>query len=350
MRPTTRIGAISLIMLGLTACTTPAPSDIEAVHNDSTAEHKNYAKAFDMQRCVNIGNSFEAPIGAPWGKKVQPEEFSVIKSKGFDTVRIPARWSDYLGPAPNYRIAPDFMETINEAVSAALDADLNVILNMHHNEDIVEVPGPAIPAYLAAWRQIAEHFKDAPDDLWFELLNEPYKNLNGSALARVQSEGVAVVRVSNPERIIILGGEEWSGIRTLDTNIAPPDENIVYTFHYYDPFNFTHQEAGWLGDAMPKGKRGWGNANDRAELRTAGDTAVDYRARIRRPVFLGEFGAHSPIANRQRVKWAGAVRAEFESRDIPWCLWSYSNTFALYDNETGIWDKNMLGALGVARD
>ena len=41
--------------------------------------------AFDMQRCVNMGNSFEAPKDDPWGKPVNPADFETIRAKGFDT-------------------------------------------------------------------------------------------------------------------------------------------------------------------------------------------------------------------------------------------------------------------------
>lgn len=312
---------------------------------DPAPQFQSVEQDFDMQRCVNMGNSLEAPAGAPWGKPINPADFELIRAKGFDTVRIPVRWSDYLGPSPTFSIDAGLMVTVDEAVTAALAADLNVILNMHHNEEIVETPAAAMPAFIAAWEQIADHFKAAPADLWFEPLNEPYNNLKGELMQTMQRESVATIRASNPERIIILGGESWSNVTTLDTNIAPPDEKIVYTFHYYDPFDFTHQNASWLGDSMPKKERGWGSDKDRADLTEAADIAANYREQIGRPVFAGEFGANLGIPNDQRTKWAGAVRNEMEARDIPWCLWAYSNTFALYDNDTETWDEDMLTAL-----
>lgn len=249
-----------------------------------------------------------------------------------------------------YKISPAFMIEVETVVQAALDADLNVILNMHHNEEIVVDPKAAMPAYVAAWEQIAEHFKDSPDSLWFETLNEPHKALKGDLMRESQALGIAAIRETNPDRIIILGGEDWSGIRTLDTNMAPPDENIVYTFHYYDPFDFTHQKAAWLGDSMPKAERGWGNEEDRKALDLAGDIASAYRSKMNRPVFMGEFGANSPIKNSDRVKWAGAVRTEMEGHQVPWCMWAYSNTFAIYDNDAEKWDQKMLAALGLGTD
>lgn len=301
--------------------------------------------AFDMQKCVNMGNSFESPRDAPWGKPIDPKYFFMIKEKGFDTVRIPVRWSDYTKSAPDYMIETDFMTKVSDIIDAALAQDLNVILNVHHFEEIMEDPKGQTKKLLAIWKQLADKFKDKPDDLWFEVINEPFNKLEGRDLLVLQTKAVRTIRKSNPDRIIILGGEDWSGIRTLDTNIMPPDANIVYTFHYYDPFTFTHQKAPWLGEAMPKKKRGWGSKEDHAELAKAVQTATDFKTIIERPLFVGEFGAYEKIKNSERVEYVGAVREAMEEAQIPWCLWSFSNTFALYDPENSKWDKDMLEAL-----
>lgn len=303
--------------------------------------------AFDMQRCVNMGNSLEAPRGVAWGKPINLDDFAVIRSMGVDTVRIPARFSDYVGPGPAYIIEEAFMAEVKAAVDAALAAELNVMLDVHHYEEIMEDPKTEFRKFLSMWRQIATLYKDYPDDLWFEVLNEPKDALRGDLMRAAQRVGYLAIRETNPTRIVIFGGEEWSGIRTLDSNLEAPDENIVYTYHYYDPFDFTHQKASWLGDAMPEGTRGWGSREDKEELAAAIQTATAYRDKMERPVFLGEFGVYDEAAKRERVKWLEAVRIAHEEAEIPWCLWAYSNTFALYDNEKGRHDKAAVKALGL---
>ncbi|MCK0127632.1 glycoside hydrolase family 5 protein [Erythrobacter sp. F6033] len=302
------------------------------------------ASQFQMKRCVNMGNALEAPKDASWGRLYSKEDYDRVAKAGLDTVRIPVRWSDYTGPAPDFGIDPEFMALVDQNLKWAQDAGLNVILNIHHFEEIMEDPEGQMLRYGMIWDQLSKHYAEQPENVWFEVLNEPFKNLKGTQMRRAQTVGLTLIRNHNPDRIVILGGEEWSGIRTLATNLATDDPNVVYTFHYYDPFPFTHQEATWLGDDMPKGKRGWGSKADKAELAAAVDTATAFRDAIKRPVFLGEFGVNSPVDNKERVKWAGAVSAAMEGADIPWCLWSYGNTFALYDNERGF-DQSMLKAL-----
>lgn len=302
------------------------------------------AADFEMTRCVNMGNALEAPNGATWGRLYGSEDYQRIAEAGFDTVRIPVRWSDYTGPAPDYRIHPDFADLVDQNLSWALESGLNVVLNIHHFEEIMDEPEPQMARFRAIWSQIALRYSQLPKSVWFEVLNEPHTNLKGTEMRALQRQAIELIRQDNPTRIVILGGEEWSGIRTLGTNLASDDPNVIYTFHYYDPFSFTHQQATWLGDDMPKGRRGWGSREDRNELASAVETARAFREATGKPLFLGEFGANAPIDNAERVKWAGAVRTAMEEAEIPWCLWSYGNTFALYTDEGG-WDKDMLEAL-----
>jgi len=302
------------------------------------------ASAFKMKRCVNMGNSLETPNGVSWGRAYTAADYNRIRAAGFDTVRIPIRWSDYTGPEPDYRIHPDFMTLAKKNLANAKAAGLNVILNVHHFEELMENPQGHMKRFRAIWRELATTFAGEPSNIWFEVLNEPHKNLKGKLMQGAQLVAIAAIRESNPNRIIILGGEEWSGINSLSTNIAPPDNNIVYTFHYYDPFDFTHQQAEWLGENMPKGKRGWGSKTDREELAQAVETATSFRKAVDQPVFLGEFGVNKPVKNSARVRYVEAVSQTMESVNIPWCLWAYGNTFELYNDDTG-WDQNMLSVL-----
>jgi endoglucanase len=331
---------LALSTLGASAYAGTASADAPQDNADQTTK-----AAFSMKRCLNMGNALETPANETWGGRLNTaEDYQRIADAGFDTVRIPVRWSAYLNKDSNYTIHPEFAKIVDQNIINANKAGLNVILNVHHFDELMNNPGEQMARFRAIWDQISLRYSKLPDSVWFEVLNEPHTNLSGKAMRQLQAQAIAIIRRDNPERIIILGGEQYSNIRTLASNLAPPDDNIVYTFHYYDPFNFTHQEATWLGDATPKGKRGWGSKADKEELANAVSIAVAFRDAINRPVFLGEFGANDPIDNAERVEWAGAVKTAMEQANIPWCLWSYSNTFAAYKDESG-WDQDMLKAL-----
>lgn len=308
--------------------------------------------AFDMHRCVNMGNSLENAKASKWGGggNISPTDFARIKAKGFDTVRVPIRWNDYTGPGPDYAIEPAFADYVKEIVDSALDNDLNVILNIHHFHELMDDPEGEFPKFEALWQQIAVQFADYPDDLWFEFLNEPSKALKGELMQYAQQSAVDIIRKTNPDRVIILGGEFWSNFRQIDTNIAPPDANIVYTFHYYEPFDFTHYLAEWTKPNMPDTPRGWGSVQDRADLSAAVATVTSYRDQVSRPVFLGEFGAYTSLDHDDRMRWIAAVRSEMDAAEIPWCLWAYANTFPVYNANAAQWDSDTVSALGLTND
>jgi hypothetical protein len=63
----------------------------------------------------------------------------------------------------------------------------------------------------------------------------------------------AAARSSAPKLTLILTGACYSSAASL-ARIDPkaiPDDNVIWTFHSYDPFLLTHQGATWAGDFIP---------------------------------------------------------------------------------------------------
>ncbi len=301
-------------------------------------------------RCINMGNHLEAPTEGEWGGKlIDAADFQRIADAGFSTIRLPVRWSTRADSAPPYPIAPAFMQRVKAVVADARGAGLNVILDSHHFEQLHADPSPANIARLAGmWTQIAAAFADQPDaHLWFEIENEPHDKFDDSNLLDVLTPALAEIRKSNPTRPVIIGGESWSGINSLTTLQLPDDPHIVPTFHYYDPFDFTHQGATWVDPSPPIG-RAYGNAADRQRLVDDVAKVRDYIARTGKTPFMGETGANGPIPLSERVKYQTAVRIAFDAAGIAMCSWGYTNTFPLWDQQTGAWLPGMLGAVGLA--
>nr|PZN10305.1 MAG: hypothetical protein DIU64_06370 [Caldicoprobacter oshimai] len=71
------------------------------------------------------------------------------------------------------------------------------------------------------------------------------------------------------------------------------DRNIIATFHYYTPFWFTHQGAGWVNPSPPVGKK-WEGFNEQKQfIEDELDKAVNWEKKRGRQLFMGEFGAYS---------------------------------------------------------
>ena len=104
------------------------------------------------------------------------------------------------------------------------------------------------------WKAVATYFKKySADSLFFEVYNEPHASAAGltpqdfSWWQPVQGKIVSAIREVDTAHSIIVGGEGWNSIAGL-TQLTPYNFNhIIYNFHFYDPFLFTHQGASWAG-------------------------------------------------------------------------------------------------------
>ncbi len=302
---------------------------------------------YAVQACVNMGNALDAPEEGAWGWSIETAHFQAIAAAGFDTVRIPIRWSAHTGEAPAFSIDPDFLARVDTVIREARDAGLNVIINVHHFMELMADPQAHRARLMAIWGQLAHYYRHLPKDVYFEILNEPHDQLQGAAMRDILREAVGIVRTLHPDRAIILGGDQYSKIATLDSLPDLDDPRIVPTFHYYDPFEFTHQDAPWLGEGGPRGPVSWGSRDDRTALTRNAKTAGKYRLDEDVPLLMGEFGVYNGVSKAERVAWTRDVRREFEAWGIGWCAWSFTTTFPLWDYETKTWLPGMLDALGL---
>lgn len=306
--------------------------------------------ALPVGTCINMGNSMEPETENAWGgKKIAADDFERIRAAGFQTVRLPVRWHVQSSDRAPYTIEPAWLDRVTEVVDAALAADLNVILNSHHFDPIYADPAGIKDWHAGVWKQIAARFFDRPEDrLWFEIENEPHDKLTNANLVATLTPSLDAIRVSNPTRAVIVGGGDWSSIDSLATLELPDDNNIHPTFHYYSPFEFTHQGASWTGDAMPPVGRQYGGEADAALLRADMAKLKAYIARTGLTPFMGESGAYEKhISLPQRVRYHTAIREAFAPSGVGMCVWGYTNTYPFWDQGSGNWLPGMLGALGL---
>lgn len=298
-------------------------------------------------RCINMGNHLEPPREGAWGRAIADDDFAIIARAGFRTVRLPVRWSGHLDAAGT--IDPAFLGRVQQVVHQARAAGLNVIINDHNFDALMSAPDANRAQLAQIWRQVAVAFAKEPrKHVWFEIENEPHDKLNNANLVATLTPALAAIRESNPDRPVIVGGEFWSGIGSLATLELPDDPYIVPTFHYYEPFDFTHQGATWVEPVRPLG-RSYGSAEDKALL--AGDVAKvrAYIARTGKTPLLGEYGSIDKAPVEQRVAYAAAVRSAFDAVGVATCSWAYTNTFPLYDSAAKQWLPGMLEAVGAGK-
>jgi len=200
--------------------------------------------------------------------------------------------------------------------------------------------------FVAIWKQIAAHYRDAPASIFFELLNEPNGKLDAPHWNDLLARALAVVRATNPLRAVVVGPVAWNGIRALPQLVLPDsDRHLLVTVHFYDPFHFTHQGAEWAEGSDKWLGTTWGSDADKKEVADAFATAAKWGADHQRPMFLGEFGAYSKSPIEGRARWTAFVARTAESHGFPWTYWEFCSGFGVYDPQAHAWRQPLLDAL-----
>jgi endoglucanase len=303
--------------------------------------------AISLQRGLNLGNMLEAPNEGEWGLYMQEEYFDLIREAGFDFVRLPVRWSAHAATSAPYAIDTEFMARVDEIVEWALTRDLILILDFHHYEEIMVDPQTHRDRYLGIWRQLAFHYKDHPSSILFELLNEPNNALNSALWNEYSSDGLKIIRESNPTRDVIFGPINWNAYDQVATLDIPDDPHLIVTFHYYLPFEFTHQGAEWIGDESNAwlGTTWDGTEAQKAEITRNFDLVAEWAQQNDVRILLGEFGAYSKAPHDSRLRWTEFVSREAERHGFAWSYWEFASGFGVYDPNAAIWREDLLKAL-----
>ena len=139
----------------------------------------------------------------------------------------------------------------------------------------------------------------------------------------------------------------WNALRELPNLQLPADRNLLVTFHYYDPFHFTHQGASWAGDVKNLHGITWGSAADRAAVAADFDQVAAWSRANDRPILLGEFGAYEKSGTPQdlRVAYTADVRSEAERHGFGWAYWQFEGDFIAWDMARQRWVEPILKAL-----
>ena len=298
-------------------------------------------------------------------------DFSQIAEAGFDHVRLTVN-PEYIGytsasaagPSPDPAAAR--WDGVDAAVAMATRNGLTVMFNIHPEEaykNRLAAQAWLRDDFITFSRFAAKRYQDLPRDKFvFELLNEPRFYHNPRAYHGFIEKLVAAVRADMPDHVLLAGGPFTNDIDSL-TGMAPfGDANMIYVFHFYDPFLFTHQGIGF-GTAKtqlaachdvpyPASKvdtnRDYApTASDRVEasselrqyvaedwdaahIRTKLQPVADWAASHGKRVVCSEFGANRGSTDAvSRDAWIADVRQTCEALGFGWTIWDYADLFGI---------------------
>ncbi|HEY6978045.1 MAG TPA: cellulase family glycosylhydrolase [Chitinophagaceae bacterium] len=220
----------------------------------------NPASSFDpLAKGINLSNWFnDYSDPLQYSNRFSAATLQLIKTKGFTYVRIPVGPVILFDPSQPAQLNPVNLPYVDNAISRCINAGLAVTINLHpliNETDSLLANNPGFVNSIAAyWKSVALSFKKyPPDKLFFEVYNEPHASAAGitsqnySWWQPVQEKLITAIREVTSTHYIIAGGEGWNSIDGLLQLHPYNDSNIIYDFHFYDPFLFTHQGASWSG-------------------------------------------------------------------------------------------------------
>jgi endoglucanase len=351
---TALIFAVALATPVLSARTTNAQTSApEAPNRQMTGPEPNAANQFvtvdpfvqvkEMQRGVNIigydpiWNNFSR-------RRFKQRYFKMLHDAGFNIVRVNLqafRHMDNLN-----RLSPEWFKTLDWVVDNALANGLTVILDEHDYVPCGEDAVMCRTKLMAFWEQVAPRYKNEPNRVLFEILNEPNRAVTTELWNSMLKEALGIIRATNPERNVVIGPSWWNNINSLKTLELPKeDRHIIVTVHYYLPMRFTHQGAPWNKETAHLSGITWGREADKQAVLADFAGVQAWSKANDRPILLGEFGAYDKADMDSRAKYTATVARTAESLGWAWTYWQFDSDFILYDVDKDQWVEPIRKAL-----
>jgi len=300
----------------------------------ATAQLTPSEAASQMGRGINMGNTLEPETEGGWNNPPAREElFDYYVDAGFKTVRVPVRWDKHTGTTTPFAVQASWMDRVEEIVDWGLERDLFVIINTHHDDWIKSgYDDPVKRArFDAIWVQIAERFKDKSDKLMLEIINEPF-GISRAGVDDLNARVLDIIRATNPTRLVIFSGNEYSGAEQLMAAAIPDDPWLMAYYHSYDPWSFAGEGQGT-----------WG-ASDRAALKARVQQVADWSATHGIPVIMSEFGTVREADYNSRMRFYSAYVEEHLAAGMPFQVWDDGGWFRVLHRDDGTWndEKDLL--------
>ncbi len=317
---------------------------------------------------------------------IDDADIRLMAHLGFDHVRLS------IDPEPLTRqpVAADglnaeFLGRIDRAVDQMLASGLAVIVDVHPEEPYkfrLRTGTDGVARFQSMWSALAAHFATRdPNLIFFEVMNEPEVE-DDFRWQGIEAQTIALIRKAAPQNTILAVGAHWDSLQDLLRLTPFADSNLIYNFHFYEPYEFTHQGATWATGwwrythsvpypandtdtaAMTRTLSQIPDAADQLDLeryflddwnarhvRLLLDAAAAWGSAHHVPIVCDEFGAfrdHSLPADR--AQWIHDVRTALEADHMGWTMWDYRGSFGVVtktDGQPAIPDPLVVHALGL---
>ncbi len=311
-----------------------------------------------FHRGVNLTNWFQSDNARKIQfRKYTKKDFMDIKSLGCDVIRLPINLHGMTSGTPDYIIDPLFISFLDSAVNWAEELNIYLIIDNHSFDPSVNTSSDIGQILTKVWPQLAEHYKDRSNYIIYEVLNEPH-GITNQLWGSIQQQAITAIRSKDSKHSIIVGPSDYNSYTSLSQLPVYTDQNLIYTFHFYDPFLFTHQGASWstpsmvplsgvpfpysqsempvcpqslVGTWIQSSMNTYNQDGTVAKIKSLIDIAVNFKNERKVNIFCGEFGVYIPNSDTaDRAFWYQTVKDYLDIKSIPWTIWDYKGGFGLF--------------------
>ena len=326
---------------------------------------KNFMRGVNLSHWLSQSQAYERNH---LDNAIRLEDFQRIADTGADHVRLPVDHKlleDREGNLGHLGIP-----YVDFAYKCCRESGLAMLLDLHNAPGMNFATPEANDIwkrddlqrrFAAIWSRLACHFGDSdPEHLAFELLNEPTADDNED-WNRVATVGFEAIRAVSKTRTIFVGSNSWQSPFTFPALKVFRDPALVYAFHFYEPFIFTHQKASWVkhlkildmaveypsvvpdlstqAAALPTEQMREqtmiysGQSLDKARLlRTLGNV-LDFMKANNAEAYCSEFGVFNKASSASTLNWFSDIVDIFKSKGIGWSVWDYKGGFAIFEKD-----------------
>jgi endoglucanase len=294
---------------------------------------------------------------------VKSTDFALLKKLGFTTIRLPVAFSYFQSRNIPVKVV---LTHIDEILKQCKIYGFKLVLDYHGGKLNDTNYVAETTKITATWVFLAKKYKhEDPNFLFFELYNEP-PHMDPQIWKDAAYNMVTAIRKIDNQRTLIIGASNYNSIYELSRFVRLSDENIIYTFHFYEPFLFTHQGAAWAGDQEsttgvtfpyngenfpiinPKAKNTDGEKNYKEYPIDGNEQSLKDKLQIIKnwslkydvPIICGEYGVYNKYADLDsRCRYIKAMRNTLKMLNIPGMLWEYNSSFSIFDGKPSV--KNL---------
>ena len=328
-----------------------------------------------LGRGINLGNSWdsEGADDGGWGNPIRDTDFAIIKAAGFNSVRIPVRWQ-YNSDYGTHTVDPNRLNGVLKHIRLAIANGLAVVVNFHHYVELNCAGGGGTKSdgskctydanafmaekahFLALWAQVAAAMAEFPDNtVVLEILNEP-SIPDASLVDQLMLEAYTVIRTYAPGKTVMFETYHLAKFEDIGSLHMPADGNIIFSGHYYKPYDYTHEGHGYAckGDATLISTAA---ADFASYVSLAQKYYPDINGIDHIPMNMGEFGVAGGDAgfcpwqegpsSSGKEYWTKKAAKVAVDNGISFHYWGFGQTggFDAYNTGTEQWYEGFPGAL-----